>query len=209
MVDVELFKINIMKFEIRNYHITDLSSLYKICLLTGNNGGDSTPFLDDPDLVGHLFAAPYAIFEPNLCFVLLKDSIPSGYILGARDTIEFYEKCEKKWFPELRKRYPMPDDKDKSIQANFIRHLYQKQKIVRGLDNYPAHLHIDILPIAQGKGYGRKLVETFLNQLRILNVQGLHLIVSNDNQNAVGFYQQVGFKKLKKLGECIVFGMGL
>ena len=198
-----------MKFEIRNYHITDLSSLYKICLLTGNNGVDSTPFLDDPDLVGHLFAAPYAIFEPNLCFILLKDSIPSGYILGTRDSMGFYEKCEKKWFPELRKRYTMPDDKDVSIQANFIRYLYQKQKIVEGLDNYPAHLHIDILPIAQGKGYGRKLVEIFLNQLQTLNVQGLHLIVSNDNQNAVGFYQQVGFQKLKKLGECIVFGMGL
>ena len=209
MVNVELFKIIIMKFEIRNYHITDLSSLYKICLLTGNNGGDSSLLLDDPDLVGHLFAAPYAIFEPELCFILLKDSIPSGYILGTRDSMNFYEKCEKKWFLELRKRYPMPDDKDESIQANFIRYLYQKQKIVDGLDKYPAHLHIDILPIAQGNGYGRKLVEAFLNQLRTLNIQGLHLIVSNDNQNAVGFYQQVGFQKLKNLGGSIVFGMVL
>ena len=81
--------------------------------------------------------------------------------------------------------------------------------MVDGLDNYPAHLHIDILPIAQGKGYGRKLIETILNQLQTLNVQGVHLIVSNDNQNAVGFYQQVGFKELKKLGEYIVFGKGL
>ena len=87
-----------MKFEIRNYHITDLSSLYKICLLTANNGGDSTSFLEDPDLVGHLFAAPYAIFEPNLCFILSKDSIPSGYILGTRDSMQFYEKCEKNGF---------------------------------------------------------------------------------------------------------------
>ena len=119
-----------MKFEIRNYHITDLSSLYKICLLTANNGGDSTSFLEDSDLVGHLFAAPYAIFEPNLCFILSKDSIPSGYILGTRDSMQFYEKCEKKWFPELRKRYPLPDDKNESIQANFIRHLHQKQKMI-------------------------------------------------------------------------------
>ena len=49
-------------------------------------------FLKDPDLVGHLFAAPYAIFDPDLCFVLVKDSVPSGYILGARDSIKFYEK---------------------------------------------------------------------------------------------------------------------
>ena len=57
-----------MKFEIRPYHSTDLSSIYRICLLTGFNGGDATPHLKDPDLVGHLFAAPYAIYESSLCF---------------------------------------------------------------------------------------------------------------------------------------------
>ena len=86
-----------MKYQIRNYHITDLSSLYRICLLTGHNGDDASPFLKDTDLVGHLFAAPYAIFDPDLCFILVKDSVPSGYILGTRDSIKFYEKCEKKW----------------------------------------------------------------------------------------------------------------
>ena len=58
-----------MKFEIRPYHSTDLSSIYRICLLTGFNGGDATPHLEDPDLVGHLFAAPYAIYESSLCFI--------------------------------------------------------------------------------------------------------------------------------------------
>ena len=194
-----------MKFEIRNYHITDISSLYRICLLTGYNGGDATPFLSDLDLVGHLFAAPYALFEPELCFILSKDSTPSGYILGTRDSIKFNEKCERKWFPQLRNRYLLPTKKDISLEANFIRYLHQKQKIIEGLESYPAHLHIDILPNAQGKGYGRKLIETFLHQLQSQNVMGVHLIVSKKNQNAIGFYQQIGFKKLKDLQESIVF----
>ena len=87
-----------MKFDIRRYHITDLSSLYRICLLTGYNGKDATPFLKDTDLVGHLFAAPYAFFEPDLCFILVQDSIPSGYILGTTDSIRFNEQCEKNGF---------------------------------------------------------------------------------------------------------------
>ena len=199
-----------MKFKIRPYHITDLSSLYQICLLTGHNGGDATPYLKDPDLIGHLFAAPYAVFEPNLCFILTMDSAPCGYILGTRDSITFYEQCEKQWFPALRKRYPLPQKKKQSLEANVIRSfLHRKQIVVKGLENYPAHLHIDILPIAQGKGYGRKLIETFLSRLQSQDVQGVHLIVSKNNQNAIGFYRMVGFQELKEMGESIAFGQKL
>ena len=198
-----------MKFEIRTYHITDLSSLYKICLLTGYNGKDASSYLQDPDLIGHLFAAPYAFFEPNLCFILEQNFTPCGYILGTLDSIKFYEQCEKKWFPNLRKRYMLPLDDDESLEANFIRHLHRNQIITTDLENYPAHLHIDILPFAQGKGNGRKLIETFLNDLESKKIKGVHLIVSKDNQNAVGFYQKIGFQKIKELGESIVFGQRL
>ena len=196
-----------MKLKIRKYHMTDLSSLYRICLLTGYNGNDATPFLKDPDLVGHLFAAPYAIFDPDLCFVLVKDSVPSGYILGTRDSIKFYEQCEKKWFSKLRERYPQPGEKDNSLEANFIRHLHTDQVIMEEwLKDYPAHLHIDILPIAQGKGYGRRLIEIFFNELQSKNIQGVHLTVSNSNQNAIGFYKKLGLQQLKDLGDSTVFG---
>ena len=198
-----------MKFEIRNYHITDLSSLYKICLLTANNGGDASSLLDDADLAGHLFAAPYAFFEPNLCFILLKNATPCGYVLGTQDSMNFQEKCEKKWFPELRKRYMFPDEKDGSLQANFIRYLHQGQDLIDDLNDYPAHLHIDILPSAQGKGNGRQLIQKFLNQLKVSNVKGVHLIVRKQNTSAVGFYKHIGFQKLRKLGESIIFGKGL
>ena len=198
-----------MKFEIRTYHITDLSSLYRICLLTGYNGGDATSYLKDPGLIGDLFAAPYAIFEPDFCFILALDSAPCGYILGTRDSITFYEQCEKQWFPELRKRYPLPQKKEESLEANLIQHLHRNQIVVKGLENYPAHLHIDILPIAQRKGYGRKLIETFLSKLQSQNIQGVHLIVSKNNQNAIGFYRQVGFQELKELGGSIAFGQKL
>ena len=194
-----------MKYQIRNYHITDLSSLYRICLLTGHNGDDASPFLKDTDLVGHLFAAPYAIFEPELCFILLKNYTPSGYVLGTKNSIKFYEQCEKNWYPELRIRYPMPPKNNMSLESNFIRYLHQNQVLPEGLENYPAHLHIDLLPIAQGEGNGRKLIEAFLTKLQSQNVQGVHLTVSKNNQNAIGFYSHVGFQKLKELEESIIF----
>ena len=198
-----------MNFDIRKYHITDLSSLYRICLLTGYNGNDATPFLKDTDLVGHLFAAPYAFFEPDLCFILVKNSIPSGYILGTRDSMRFYEQCEKNWFPKLRERYPLPIKKNDSLESIFLQYLHQNHNVFEWSKSYPAHLHIDILPNAQGKGYGRKLIEIFFTELQSQNIQGVHLIVSKSNQNAIGFYQQIGLQKLQELDESIVFGKKL
>ena len=198
-----------MEFEIRPYHNTDLSSIYRICLLTGFNGEDATPYLHDPDLVGHLFAAPYAIFESSLCFILTMNYKPCGYVLGTSDSIMFNDTCEKKWFPELRKRYVLPNKDENTLEANFIRYLHSKQNLPKWTHDYPAHLHIDILPIAQKKGFGSKLIKVFLNQLNCLNVKGLHLIVSKKNQNAICFYKKVGFHELNELEESIVFGQKL
>jgi len=194
-----------MEYEIRRYQMTDLSSLYKICLSTANNGSDASLLLKDSDLVGHLYAAPYALFEPNLCFILLKDAMPCGYILGTQDSIKFQERCEKEWFPELRKRYPLLNEKDCSLQASLIRNLHQKNVFINEINDFIAHLHIDILPIGQGKGFGRQLIQKFLDQLQVFGVGGVHLIVSKENSSAIGFYIHIGFQELRKIGESIVF----
>ena len=194
-----------MEYEIRRYHRTDLSSLYKICLLTANNGSDASLLLKDSDLVGHLYAAPYTFFEPNLCFILLKDAMPCGYILGTQNSIKFQERCEKEWFPELRKRYPLLNEKDCSLQASLIRNLHQKNVFINEINDFIAHLHIDILPICQGKGFGRQLIQKFLDQLQVYGVKGVHLIVSKENVSAIGFYKHIGFQELREIGDSIVF----
>lgn len=51
---------------IRPYRQSDLDDLYRICLLTGANGGDASHLFTDPMLLGHLHAAAYGWFEPEL-----------------------------------------------------------------------------------------------------------------------------------------------
>ena len=63
---------------------------------------------------------------------------------------------------------------------------------------YPAHLHIDLLPQLQGLGCGRKLMEVFFNALRELEVPGLHLGVDSANEGAIKFYEKLGFSVLKE-----------
>jgi hypothetical protein len=54
---------------IRRYRSGDPDDLYRICLLTADSGQDATSLFRDSRLPGHLFAAPYGVFEPSLAFV--------------------------------------------------------------------------------------------------------------------------------------------
>jgi hypothetical protein len=92
---------------IRPYRPRDLDALYRICLLTGDDGQDATSLFHDPRLLGHLFAAPYGLFEASLAFVAEDTAGVGGCIVGALDTQVFEEKLESKWCP-LRTRYPDP-----------------------------------------------------------------------------------------------------
>lgn len=198
-----------MDFTIRPYHPSDLTSLYHICLKTGDSGKDASKIYSDPDLLGHIYVGPYAVYEPELCFVVTDSDKPYGYILGTKDSKKFYKKCENEWFPVLRNQYPIPAEDDKSQQAAIIRKLHRIFEDDTDLVDYPAHLHIDLLPEAQGYGLGRKLIEVFADRLRDLKVKGLHLEVGKKNEGAVIFYERVGFKMFKELEYSIVFAMEL
>ena len=51
--------------EIRAVRPSDLDDLYRICLATGAGGGDASALYRDPKLLGHVYAAPYAVFSPQ------------------------------------------------------------------------------------------------------------------------------------------------
>jgi len=194
---------------IREFHPSDLVSLYNICLKTGASGKDASMLYKNPYLLGHFYAAPYAIFEPELCFVLTVDGKPSGYILGTKDSVKYRERTENEWFPILREEFPFPDKADKSSDANIIRLIHKGFTIKEELKDFPAHLHIDLLPAAQGIGMGRKIIETFLNKLRELNVPAVHLEVGKRNENAIEYYKHIGFQIITEYEFSIAFGLKL
>jgi ribosomal protein S18 acetylase RimI-like enzyme len=198
-----------MTFSIRPYHASDLYALYRICLQTGDNGNDARDLCRDPELFGHCFAAPYAVLEPDLCFILLDDGAPCGYILGTRDSSAFRANCERDWYPVLRARYLLPPESEDSIDADLIRRIHSGSPIDLDLVAYPAHLHIDLLPVAQGQGWGRVLMRTFLTRLRALQVPALQLGVGRRNPRAIAFYERVGFQPIKITEGSIRFGMQL
>ena len=54
---------------IRAYRPDDLAALYDICLTTGASGQDASALHSDPELVGHIYAAPYGVLEPDRVLV--------------------------------------------------------------------------------------------------------------------------------------------
>jgi ribosomal protein S18 acetylase RimI-like enzyme len=179
----------------------DLDDLYRICLLTADAGEDATRLYSDPHLPGHIWAAPYAIFEPSLAFVAEDSEGVGGYVVAALDTTAFEQRLEQEWWPGLRARYPEPSAEmadgmsgaERLALGNIHRPWLVSADLVEG---YPSHLHIDLLPRMQGQGAGRRLIETLAAALRGQGSPGLHLFVSDRNKRAQGFYHHVGFTEL-------------
>ena len=198
--------------KIRPYRPADLEDLYRICLQTADSGQDATALFSDPMLPGHVFAAPYGIFEPSLAWVAEDSAGVAGYVLGALDTRAFEEHLEHDWWPALRARYPDPEQVPAAVpelELFTLQAIHQPFTTDPGLvSRYPSHLHIDLLPRLQGRGFGRRLIETLLAALRASGSSGVHLHVSRANQRAAEFYRHVGMTELPAAGTR-VFAMKL
>src|SRR5690606_11113458 len=86
-----------------------------------------------------------------------------------------------------------PSTPDENIAA-LLHH--PERMVLPELAAWPAHLHIDLLPEWQGRGYGRGLMRTFLTALRDAGVPAVHLVMAVANKPARAFYDRMGFEEI-------------
>ncbi len=177
----------------------EVERLYDICLRTGNNGKGAENLLEDPRLLGEVYLGAYLRFEPELAFVLEDlEGSALGYVLGARDTLAFEQLLEKQWWPALREQYPLGTFPVGSFDEDLVEKIHYPPRTNHAvIAQFPAHLHIDILEEGQSGGRGRRLLETLFSALRDRGINGVHLGVSPQNTNAIGFYQHMGFSRIQ------------
>ena len=180
---------------IRPFHASDLPALYRICLLTGDASADATDQYRDPDLLGHVYAGPYPVADPGLSFVVVDELGVCGYIIATADTYRFQRWLESSWFPVLRAQNPLVEDPGDGTKDHvLIRTIHESTPQDLPLyTKYPAHMHIDLLPRAQRRGLGRRLIETLSDALRERGIHGLHLGVDQRNTGGIAFYDRIGF----------------
>ena len=183
---------------IRRYRPSDRAALAHICVRTANEGGDSSGLYPDPELMPSIFAYPYVELEPEFAFVLDDgDGRAVGYVLGAADTDRFALRFRTEWLPKVAARFPEPAGEPVTPTEEMTRLLHTPERMVRDeLAAHPAHLHIDLLPSWQGRGYGRALIRTLLAELRAAGVPAVHLCMVQANTTARAFYDRLGFTPL-------------
>ena len=186
---------------IRKYHPRDLPALRRICLLTGDKGTDGTGLFSDDGILPDVFVEPYVTLAPDTAWVVEADGKPVGYLVATLDTAEFSSRWRREWTPEYRQRHPLPEP-----GAEWLDRIADDAYFWLD-DGFPAHLHIDLLPEAQGRGAGRALMRELGLAAVAAGVPGIHLVMSPENTAARAFYDRLGFVELTQEGDAVVLGI--
>lgn len=186
--------------KIRSACAGDLEELYAICLVTGDKGQDATAIYTDPMLIGHIYVGPYVDIDGTFSLVVEDDEGVAGYVAGVVDTHAFEARLEQCWWPELRNRYDAPSGDRSKWSADQIRcDMIHNPKTVPDdiLDTYPAHVHMNLAPRAQGRGVGSRLLSSWCQRARAEGVVAVHAGVSAQNQSGLNFWSARGFLPIR------------
>jgi ribosomal protein S18 acetylase RimI-like enzyme len=195
----------------------DEAAACHVCLKTGDHGRDGEAlYRDDPDALARIYVVPYLRFEPELALVLEDAAGVCGYALGALDSRAFYGRYEREWRPVLCARFPMPAGDPSAFTPTQAAHALYHEPWYYCPEPYaafPSHMHIDLLPRAQGQGFGRRMMDAVMARLRERGSPGTHLGVSVRNTPALAFYARLGFVELVRTGDdtngCVYLGKAL
>jgi GNAT superfamily N-acetyltransferase len=185
---------------VRPLQPSDVDALYAISLATGLAGGDASSLYSDPKLMGHLYSAPYAMLQPDLCLVAEDEAGVAGFIAGTADTSAWEIRLEGEWWPRLRQQYPMPDEAQMAEWSHDQRRVFMmhnpKLTPPAVVESYPCHLHMNLLPRLQGRGTGSGMFAAWLSIAATRGIGPMHVGVNRGNARAVGFWHRVGFAEL-------------
>ncbi len=195
---------------IRPFRLGDEPALADVCLRTADDGRDATGILDDDAIWADVFVLPYVARHPGWASVVeTDDGRVAGYLVATPDTAAFEEWFRDEWWPRHTEGRPTPDA-ERTRQDGVLTYAYGRRPGAEPYDeDFPAHLHIDLLPEMQGQGWGRRLIEELVAGLRAHGVHGLHLVASTRNAGALAFYPRLGFALLPSPEGVQAFGMAL
>jgi len=161
------------------------------------------------NIASYIWCRPYHLLAPGTSFVIDDGTGRAiGYILSVVDTAAFVSWYKTTYLPYCHTQGMDPpegqppswgEDLAGALRAlvwNPDEMLHKENP--RLLEEYPAHLHIDILSECQRQGWGRKLMDVLVEELKGRGVKGVHLGMAGDNAAAGKFYEALG---LERFGE--------
>jgi len=198
---------------IRPYRLPDRFALREIACDTAERGEPVETFFHDRELVADLLTSYYTDFNPEAVWVAESEGRVVGYLTGAFDASHH---------DRLTLRSVLPGALARALGRGVIFHADTWRLIGSGLatgwvggwqrriplKEYPAHLHINIRAGQRGRDIGRKLMESFLQQLKANSLPGVHAVARGDNQGSGHFFKRMGFSVQGRQPVVFVEGKG-
>lgn len=174
---------------IRKYRPSDREALRAICRETSDESFHKSERL--LSAVPLIYNDYFTDCEPDNIFVAADENdVAQGYVICASDTKNFKRQMLKKYIPRAAAAHPamLP------VALAYLAGVYRHGK------NYPAHLHIDILPALQRQGAGTALIDALRRSLAEKGVKTVYINTMTRDTSAYGFYRKYGFREAGNIG---------
>ena len=141
----------------------------------------------------------YPDYEPESLFVAEVEGQVVGALLGAVDTARFEQVYRQRIRPLLLRRllcgaYGWPGWLPAVLRTEWAGRQVQAPKVDRS--QFPAHLHIGLLPEWRRQGLGTLLMQQYADYLHQRGLPGYHLFASSFHPLGVAFYDKLGLECL-------------
>lgn len=179
---------------IRKYEKKDYEDVRYCCLHSEENKNSDRM----NEFILETYCNYYIENEPENCFVADNgEGKAVGYIICTENYDRFKKTFYKKYLPRTLK-----------LGINFFfDSMFSALPQRRLKKQYPAHLHIDILPEYQRMGLGSKLVDALCDHLKKSGVKGVMLTAGTKNEKGNAFYKKYGFTQLEKNNGYTAWGL--
>ncbi|MGA2521887.1 MAG: GNAT family N-acetyltransferase [Acidimicrobiales bacterium] len=186
---------------VRAYRNEDRAAVRRICHWTGYMG-EPAWYWRDQESFADLFTGYYTDHEPGSASVCETAGEVTGYLLGCADSARapdpaavFLRSVARRGLLLRPGTAPfvwrsMADGVVEGVRGHPLPSPFSDPR-------WPAHLHIDLLASARGRGLGALLVRRWLDTLRSWSVPGCHLETLAENTGAVSFFEAMGFTRYR------------
>lgn len=182
---------------IRPYEEKDKEDVRYICL---NSDGPCEDDEKENFFILNTFCDYFIEKESENCFVAVDENDKAiGYVICAENYDRYYKCFTEEYLPRF----------DKSAVKDIEGALHSADPQGEYKNEYPAHLHIDVLPEYHRMGIGHKMVDALCKHLKSKNIKGVMLTTGADNVKGRGFYKKYGFTELKIYDDAVAYGLKL
>lgn len=188
------------EFVITTYKPEHRTAVFRIAADTAFFGDPVEAYLEDRRLFCDFFYRYYTDYEMEHSWVSITGQEVIGFLMGCTDTAAQQRRWLRKILPStlwwaLRGRYRL-GRRTWQYATGLVKAAIKQEFVHCDLEEYPAHLHVNIAEKGRGLGIGRQLMDTYLGQLRLLGVPGVHLHTTSLNEAACRLYNRLDFELL-------------